>query len=223
MSVTFRAVNGVIKVLTDIFLRIDDHELVNVPLQGPLIVIANHVNFLEVPIVYIHLMPRPVTGLVKIETWDSFSLGWIFRLWGGIPIHRGEADLEAMRLSLEALKQDKILGLSPEGTRSNDGKLQKAHGGVVVLALKSGVPILPIVTFGGEYFHHNWKRLRRTDFFIKVGRQFYLDDHGERVTKEIRQAMTDEMMYQMALLLPPQNRGVYSNIECATTNYIRWA
>ncbi len=82
--------------------------------------------------------------------------------------------------------------------------------------------MLPIAHWGGENFLKNLKRLKRTDFYIRVGKPFVLDAGGERVTKEIRQQMADEMMYQLAKLLPEYYRGEYADLEKATEKYIRW-
>jgi len=204
--------NWVIKKLCRILCRVDDSQLAKVPPKGPLILVVNHVNFLDVPITYTHLLPRPLTGLVKTETWNHPLLGPLFKLWEGIPIRRGEADLTALRQGLEALAAGKILAIAPEGTRSGHGRLQRAHPGVVTLALKSGAPLLPLVYFGGEQFHDNFRRLRRTDFQLVVGQIFTLDVCGKRVTADLRQQIADEIMCQLAALLPPAYRGVYADL-----------
>ena len=206
----------------EVMCRIEKLELVKVPAKGPLIVYANHIGMVEVPILFTELLPRPVTGVSKIESWDNWFLNWIFNMWNIIPIRRGEADMEAMHRMLEALEEGYVLGMSPEGTRSKEHSLLRAHPGVVVLALKSGAPILPIAHWGGEDFSSNLKRFKRTDFHIRCGRMLYLDSHGERVTKEIRQQMVDELMDQLASLLPPEYRGDYSDVEHATEKYLRF-
>jgi 1-acyl-sn-glycerol-3-phosphate acyltransferase len=128
----------------------------------------------------------------------------------------------AMRKSLEALEKGCILGISPEGTRSKTGALIRAHGGVAMLGLHSGAPLQAVAHWGGEDFHKNVKQFKRTNFTIRVGPRFYLDAHGERVTKEIRQQMADEMMYQLAKLLPESYRGEYTDLENATEKYLRF-
>ncbi len=115
-----------------------------------------------------------------------------------------------------------MIGISPEGTRNKTGALLKAYPGVVVLSLKSNAPLIPVAHWGGEEFRSNFKRLKRTDFHIRCGRVFYLDPHGEKVTKEIRQQMMDEAMFQLAKLLPPQYRGAYSDLDKATEKYLRF-
>lgn len=219
---TEKIVNAIIKGLIFILCRVEDEQLAQVPAQGPLIVYMNHINFLDAPLFYTHLQPRPLTGFVKVETWDSPFLGPLFTLWGAIPIRRGEADRNAIRQGVTALQAGQILAIAPEGTRSEHGWMQKAHAGTVMMALLSGAPLLPIAHFGAEGFHRNLPRLRRTDFNIVVGEPFFLEDGGTRATRAIREKMTDEIMYHLAALLPPSHRGEYSDLSKATQIYMRF-
>ena len=82
-----------VKLATSIMCRIDAPDLQKVPRKGPFIVYSNHTGQIEVPLMYSHLQPRPVTGLAKVETWDNWFLHWVFNLWEAIPIRRGEADM----------------------------------------------------------------------------------------------------------------------------------
>jgi len=216
-------ITGVAKRGLDVLCRIDKAELEKVPHQGPLIVFTNHTGSIEVPLIFSQLQPRPLTGLAKIETWDNAFMGWLFTLWGAIPIHRGEADMKALNQSLTVLKQGAILGISPEGTRNKTGALLRARPGITTLALHSNAPLIPIAHWGGENFRDNLKRLRRTDFHIRVGRIFTLDSHSEKVTKVVRQQMVDEIMYQLAGLMPEEYRGAYRNLNAATTKFIHFA
>lgn len=215
-------VNTTLKGLTDVICRVDDAQLERVPLCGPLIVVANHINFLDAPVLFSRVHPRRVTGFVKSETWQNPTLGMLFDVWKTIPLERGEADVGAFREGLAALEEGAILAVAPEGTRSGHGRLQPGRPGVVLLALHSGAPILPLVYYGAERFHDNVRRLRRTDFRIVVGQPFYLDAREVKVTRDVRQAMVDEMMYQIAALLPPDYRGVYADIDSATEHYLRF-
>lgn len=209
-----------VKLATSIMCRIDAPDLQKFPKKGPYIAYSNHTGQIEVPLLYSHLQPRPTTGLAKVETWDGWFLRWVFNLWGAIPIRRGEADMNAMRMSLQVLQNDEILVIAPEGTRNKTGKLLKAQPGVITLALRTGAPLLPMAHWGGETFLSNLKRLKRTDFHIRVGEPFKLDPGNVRVTKEVRQQMVDEMMYRLAALLPESYRGAYADLENATDTYL---
>lgn len=222
MTLTRRVVNSTIKGLTGLLCRVDDVQLAQVPAQGPLILVVNHINFIEVPLVGTRLYPRPVTGFAKVETWDNPALAFLFDLWEAIPLRRGEADMAAFRRGLAVLKAGHILAVAPEGTRSGHGRLQRGRPGVVLLALYSDVPLLPVVYYGGENLNRNLPRLRRTDFHIVVGQPFHLTTNGVQLTREIRQQMADEIMYQLAALLPPAYRGYYSDLAAATEAYLRF-
>jgi len=222
VSLTQRAVVATFKGLTSLICRIDDEQLARVPWQGPLIIVTNHVNILEIPIIYTHLKPRPVHGFVQADRWKAGWSRWLLEVCEAIPVRRGEADIGAVRKGIERLKQGRIVIISPEGTRSGHGRLQKAHPGVVILALHSGAPLLPIVYCGAENYKQNLRRLRRSDFHIAVGRPFAIDPGGALVTRQVREQILDEIMYQLAPLLPPAYRGVYSNLEAATQRYLRF-
>lgn len=222
MKLVRNFVSWFIRTGTGILCRIDREPLSQVPEHGPVIMASNHINSLEVPLLFTHLQPRRLIGLAKIETWDNKFMGWLFDLWEAIPIRRGEADLDALRGCLAALKEGDILGVAPEGTRSYHGRLQRGQAGIVLIALRSGAPVMPIVHWGGENFSRNLKHLKRTDFHIRVGKPFVLDAKGERVSSEIRQEMVDEIMCQMALLMPPAYRGEYTDCDPPPTKYLRF-
>jgi 1-acyl-sn-glycerol-3-phosphate acyltransferase len=220
VTLSQRLIVGTLKGITSLICRIDDAELKLVPKQGPLIIYTNHVNILEIPIIYTHLQPRHVHGLLLAERWNNPLLRWMLEATETIPIHREEADLFAIRKGLKVLEKGEILVMAPEGTRSHDGKLQPAHPGVVVLALHSHATLLPIVYFGAENYKENLSRLKRTDFHLRVGTPFHLNPHSEKVTRPLREKMMDEMMHQLAGILPPEYRGQYADPAGGTTHYI---
>lgn len=180
-----------------------------VPLEGPLIMAVNHVNFMDAPLMATHLPGRPLTVLAKEETWDNLIIGSLFTIWGGIPIKRGQVDRKAFLESMQALKEGKILAIAPEGTRSGTGSLNKGYPGIVIIAQQANVPILPVALFGGECFWSNLKKLKRTHFQFRVGTPFYLVRGKEQMDKEERQEVADEIMHQIAQLMPAQYHGVY--------------
>jgi 1-acyl-sn-glycerol-3-phosphate acyltransferase len=200
--------------------RVHDEELRRIPQTGPLLIVANHVNFLDVPIFYTHLVPRDVTGFAKVETWKNPALGILFSLGGAIPIRRGAVDRTAIGRAREVLRGGRILAVAPEGTRSGDGRLRKARTGVAALALDSGALVLPVVYYGGEKFRANILRLTRTDFYFRVGAPFRVRATERRLTRELRERITTEIMYRLAALLPPAYRGFYADLTRATGRYL---
>jgi 1-acyl-sn-glycerol-3-phosphate acyltransferase len=220
MSLSRRFIVRLFRMLTGSIFRIHDESLASVPLHGPLILVTNHINILEIPLIYAHLQPRPVHGLVLAERWKNAVIAWGLDACGAIPLERGSGNLASIHRSLEVLKAGEMLLIMPEGTRSGDGRLQEAQPGVALLALKSKAPMLPVVFHGGEGYKQNIKKLRRTDFFINVGKPFYLDACGEVVNGVVRKRMADEIMYQLAAILPSPYRGCYTDLSLATGRYI---
>jgi len=220
MSLAHRLMVGGLKALTGALCRIDDAQLERVPAQGPLILVTNHINIVEVPLLYTRLLPRRTTCFVASNRWENPFYRWLLDGAQMIPLHRGEADIAALREGLRRLESGWIVIIAPEGTRSHTGKLQRGKAGVVPLALKSGAPLLPLVYFGHVGFGDNVRRLRRTDFHIVVGEPFHLRAGPQAVTREVRQAMADEIMHVLAALLPPENRGAYADFAEHPPRYV---
>jgi 1-acyl-sn-glycerol-3-phosphate acyltransferase len=215
-------VNTVIRFLLHILLKIDSSELAKVPEKGPLLAVANHINFLDAPVLITHLQPRPITGFVKKETWDNPLMAFLFNVWEGIPIDRSIADFAAFKEAKKALSEGKILAVAPEGSRSNDGCLMRGKPGITILASKIDVPILPIVYYGHEEFRGNIRKLKRTRMTIKVGKPFLIKSGGDRKNKEVVQAVTDAIMLEIVDLLPEKYHGVYADIFVDREKYIQY-
>lgn len=222
MTLAHAVVMTGIRRLSHVLCSVDYAQLSRVPARGPLILVPNHINFLDAPVLYTHLQPRTMSALAKAETWSNPALRFLFNLAGGIPLRRGEADVQAIRRGLEFLAEGHILAVAPEGHRSGHGRLQRGRSGVVLMALRSGAPLLPVASYGYESFRSNVSRLRRTPYHIVVGNPFYLDPGDVKVTREVRQQMADEVMYQLAALLPPAYRGHYSDLASASETYLRF-
>jgi 1-acyl-sn-glycerol-3-phosphate acyltransferase len=221
MAVFRTLLDGLNALVVAILCRVDDEQISRVPDHGPLVVMTNHVNMLELLVLRSRLRDREIFTFAKAESWTNPIMGRILDAWDAIPIHRGEADLAALRRGLAVLKRGGILGIMPEGTRSHDGRLQRGRTGITTIALKSGAPLLPVVFYGGEAIAENVRRLRRTPFHIVVGEPLLIDLRGERLTREIRQAITDEIMREMARWLPERYRGVYADVDGAPSRFLR--
>ena len=211
--------NSVIRVLAKILLKLEVVGLENVPPEGPLILAITHTNFLD-PALAGAVMPREVVVMSKIENFRHPFLGIIVRLYGAFPVRRGEMDRQAIRRSLEVLAGGEALLMAPEGTRSGHGRLQKGHDGMTFIALRADAPILPMAITGGEHFWTNLSRLRRTSIKVVIGQVFRFSAGQKRFGRMVMGKMTEEGMYQLASLLPPERRGVYSDLDSATEDYL---
>jgi 1-acyl-sn-glycerol-3-phosphate acyltransferase len=204
-----------------LLLRLNVEGIDRIPADGPTILMINHINFLD-PFVVAASMPRELTAMSKIENFSIPIFGWIFKLYGAIPVRRGEVDRKALKAALDVLKSDTMLLLAPEGTRSPHRALQSAHDGLAYIGYRSQAVIVPVAITGTPGFAHNIKRLRRTPVNLKAGKAFTLHTIQRRLERDTMTAMTNEAMYQLAALLPPEHRGIYSDLGQATEDYLRF-
>jgi len=216
MTFSQRIIGFVLKSITIFLFRVDATPLAAVPAKGPLILITNHVHMPEIPTLFLRLTPRKVTGMLLASRWDNPLFRWMLNAFHIVPLKRGEADLAGLRKGLEMLAQDYIVILDPEGTRSHTGILQAGRPGMVLMALRSGAPLIPVVHYGSENYKHNIVRGRRTDFHFVVGRPFHIKPQTASELHDHRDAIVTEVMAQMAALLPPEYRGAYADTPVTT-------
>lgn len=119
----------------------------HIPPLGPLILAANHASGID-PFALAKASPRWPHFLAKEELFRVPVLGYVIRQWGAIPIDRSAADLGSARAALQVLRAGEVLAIFPEGTRSGTGQLGEFRPGVVNLALRKRVPVVPAATLG---------------------------------------------------------------------------
>lgn len=181
----------------------------NVPLQGPLLVVANHLSMADPPILSASL-PRPVIHMAKEELFRSWTLGPMVKHFGSILVKKGIQSRLALQQARQMLEAGLALAIFPEGTRSLTYQLQPALDGAALLALKSQVPILPVGIAGTERLKGGgW--LLRPRIVIQIGQPFHLPQAAGSPTKAQLSLGTEEIMRQIAQLLPPSYRGVYNS------------
>ena len=123
--------------------------LENVPADGPVILAANHVSFMDslfIPLV----LKRRVVYLGQSDYYDHARTRWFFKMVTGIPVKRegGTAGEAAIRAGVRELEKGLVVGIYPEGTRSPDGRLYRGKTGVARMAVLAGAPIIPVGVFG---------------------------------------------------------------------------
>lgn len=214
-----RVLHLILRFLVHTLIKPEIEGLENVPRTGPVLLLISHTNFLDGPLACA-LVPRVVISMGKVELFEIPVFGQLLRWYGAFPVRRGEVDLQAFRYSFHALKQGHVLLIAPEGTRSGVGRLQQAKHGTAYIATRMDVPLVPMAIIGGERFYSYFSQLRRTPVRIVLGPAFRLRKPAKVVRREVLHQMTGEIMYQMARLMPPERRGVYSDLSKATEEYI---
>lgn len=192
----------------------------NIPMEGPAIIIYNHIAFVD-PVIILGKLPRNVIPLAKQEVYDYPVWGIFPKLWQVIPVRRGEFDRRAIRQAFQVLEAGEILLIAPEGTRNPS--LRDAKVGVAYLATRTGVPIIPAAVYGSKGFPtKDLERWRQPGAVIQLGKPFRFRTGGQRAGREMLRLMTDEAMYTLAGMLPEELRGEYSDLSKATTNTIQY-
>ncbi|MFW6363830.1 MAG: lysophospholipid acyltransferase family protein [Spirochaeta sp.] len=222
MSVKARFLNSVVRMLFTLTCKIDTHEFDKIPDEGPGILLTNHTTNLEGPLYYVYLSSRKATALGKQELWKNPFTRMFMEAWNIIPLHRGMVDSAAMKQAMERLDQGWFLGIAAEGTRSKTGALKSGRPGAAMLAARKHVPVYPLVHWGLMDIGKNLKRFKRTQVGVKVGKPFYVEVPDGDPTRAQLKEITNEMMYQLAAVLPERYRGPFGDLSQASTAYLRF-
>jgi 1-acyl-sn-glycerol-3-phosphate acyltransferase len=184
--------------------------LERVPLNGPLLIVANHLSFYD-PLLLGVALPRRIWFFTKSEIFRWPIAGLACKLTGQIPVRRGESDRIALEKALGYLREDKALMLFPEGTVERKETMIPARAGAAMLTSRTGVTVLPIA-------HAGTRRVLRSPRYwfprvtITIGEP-YVPVILENVPRKVAlQHVTNDIMSRIAEMLPPENRGVYGEI-----------
>jgi 1-acyl-sn-glycerol-3-phosphate acyltransferase len=198
----------IVRILVRVLTRWEARGRENIPSQGPLLVVANHLHAYDPPLIGVGL-DRKVIFMAKEELFRCRLRAYILGGLGSFPVHRGKLDRKAIRRSEQVLADGMALVMFPEATRSENARLQPALPGSALIASRSGAPILPVGITGSEEIKDFFWILRRPRITVNFGRPFYLPPAGSKLTKDELAEHTNIIMERIAELLPPQYRGVY--------------
>ena len=153
----------------------------HIPDQGGVLIASNHASFLDPPAVGGGYRGRPVHFMARNTLWNSkFGTWWMTKV-GCIPVSRGTGDMRALKTTIRMLKEGKIVSMFPEGTRTEDGELQAAKGGIGFIIEKSGCAVVP------TYIDGTYKAYPKGTRFIKPCKVTIT--YGTPITQEEFQAL----------------------------------
>jgi 1-acyl-sn-glycerol-3-phosphate acyltransferase len=192
-------------------MRIDG--LNNVPRQGGVLVVSNHLHNAD-PVLISVAMPRPMHYMAKKELMTVPVIGKAIRYGGAFPVDRGKADRHAIQMATDRLQQGIAVGMFPEGTRSPTRRIERVLPGAGLIALRGNVPILPIAIVGSERLPFNGsKQMHETSdgrwrVTVTIGEPFTLPlgPDGKRLSSE---EAINVAMERVAAMLPESYRGIY--------------
>ncbi|MFZ5819772.1 MAG: lysophospholipid acyltransferase family protein [Chloroflexota bacterium] len=200
------------RLILDLVANVQITGMDNLPL-GNFVIAANHLGRLDTLLVLYALeyddIIHPMTD--KYKSHPLFGLmGRLLRVtW----LKRKGTDYAAMREMMTRLAKGGVLVITPEGQRSKSGGLLPGQPGVVYLASKAGVPIVPVAITGteDEDVCASLKRLQRLQITITAGPSYMPPPLSGKGREKVLREATDEIMYRIAELLPETHRGVYAN------------
>ena len=132
----------------------------NIPAEGPVVIAANHLSLLDPPVLGA-AATRKVHFMAKSELFKPAWFGALIRKLGAFPVRRGAMDRDAIKMGLTILKENKVLAVFPEGTRSKTGELGRAGGGAFMMAVKCKAKIVPAYIYGTDLKRHpGWPKVR---------------------------------------------------------------
>ncbi len=164
----------------------------NIPEEGPVVVMSNHISMLDPPLIG-SFMPRKISFMAKKELFKNPIIAWFLGALGAFPVKRGTGDRKALKKSLRILRDGKVLGLFPEGTRYPEGELGEPHTGSIMIAIMGEAPIVPVGI-------KNIKKKGRTT--INFGEPIYLEQYFEdRPDKEEQKEIAEGIMKEIEKLI----------------------
>ena len=203
---------ALIRFLFWIFVEFEVEGFERIPATGPALLVCNHVNLMD-PIVPIGLLKRRVSFMVKEEAFAWPIMGRWLRALDLVPVSRGRiASRRALARAEEVLlKQGRIFCIYPEGTRSRQPGMGPGHDGAALLALRTGVPVVPAAITGTHHVLPDGARFPRRDTVtFRVGEPIRVERVTGRIQRAAMEHLTEVIMRRIAALLPPEYRGVYA-------------
>ena len=186
----------------------------NIPRRGALLICPNHSATLDPPLVPAFVPRGDTWSMAKSEFFRKPLIAFIYRSYHAFPVVRHTADRAAVKRSFDLLKAGQALIIYPEGTRVEAGVLAKPEPGAGFIAQKAGCPVLPVgLTGTRECLPKGARWPRRTRVTITFGKPFLVLQKRTDGTRVSHQDASDAIMVAIAELLPPEQRGEFSDLE----------
>jgi len=190
----------------------------NVPASGAVVVVSNHLNNTDPPILSAAIACRRVRYMAKIQLF-KYPFGVVPRLYGAFPVRRFEADMAALLNAERILKSGGVIGMFPEGTRSRTGTLGKPHPGTALIALRAGATVLPCAVMGTEQLGKPLSYLRKPKVSVRIGTPIAVTT-ARRPSEQQVSELTDQIFAEIRALLPPKYLPAYTGDgEAVTTDH----
>lgn len=210
MTLSYRIGWSLFRLLYSTFFRWRIFNSERVPVEGPVILAANHASYLDPPLIG-SALPRDINYLARESLFRFPLIGWILRSWNSVPVDRDGGGARGLRMILDRLMSGGGIILFPEGTRTRDGQLQPARSGIGLTVIKSQAPVVPVRVFGTyEAYGRHMKIPRPRRVIVKFGKPMMFEQLraeakvcSKQRLKEIYQEVANQIMAEIAQLQQP--------------------
>ncbi len=168
INLFYSIIRGIFFLLFKYIYRYQVKGRANIPKAGALVVMSNHISYLDPPIISC-IMDRPIYFMAKEELFQYPIFGWLIGKLGAFPVKRGRPDRGALKKSYDILANDQVLCIFPEGQRYRNGKLGNAKSGAIMIPIKKECPILPVGI-----------KLKKMRLKVSIGQPLLLDQYFNR-------------------------------------------
>ncbi len=213
-KISFKIVQPIVEGLLRCVINFKIKDKENLPRDGAIIAVFNHLNLIDPPLHIISMLPRDSIVMAKEELFFYWPIP-VFRMLMDVaeayPVRRrgtAEERRQAVRYAEDVLAKGILFGIYPEGTRSKAGCLKEAYTGCALIAVETGAPLIPVSIIGTEKLKGiGW--ITRPTVTITFGKPFTLPSiQGKPTEKKLRE-LTEFIMSKLAGALPPEYRGRY--------------
>lgn len=202
-----------IRFLAGKLIKLDVINPQGIPETGSALITTNHLSRLDTPLLLCITDREDLVAIVAKKYQEKPFFKWILeKVAAMVWMDRERTDFAAVRDALDHLRGGEIVGIAPEGTRSRDTRgLLEGKQGAALMAARAAVPIVPVGIVGSEKINQSWLHFQRPPVTIRVGEPYMLPEFDMQDRQGWLARYTDEIMCQIAALLPPGYRGFYAD------------
>ena len=183
--------------------KLESHGNENIPRQGGILILCNHRSYLD-PFIVGSAANRELYFMARHDSFEMPLIGPLIAAHNAYPVRRGTADRAALRHTISLLKSGNVVLIFPEGTRSVDGTLGKAHGGVSFIAHNAGVPAIPAY-LQGTILPRNAKWIHPAQLSVTFGTPIDFTEVKQIEDKrELYRQMGEQIMQEIAAIRDKQ-------------------
>ena len=202
----YRVIRRIFLILSPVIMPVKVYGRENINREGKYIIACNHQSYMDIPSLIIACR-RQIFFMAKATLFRHRILGYLFKKMGAFPVNTGTSDIDSLKHAIKVLREEKVLGIFPQGTRVQDSPLIRREdilSGVALIALKTGADIVPCVFERRPLLF----RINR----LHVGKPIELKQYaGRRVNSGLLDELCDRLYSAMDEIMPQKIKEKYKD------------